>query len=196
HLRAAQAAAPPGASELVQQLDGAVTEVTGVLEELREIARGLHPAILAEGGLRPALKALARRSAVPVRLDVRVEGRLPEPAEIAAYYAVSEALTNTAKHAHATVADVQVTIGEGVLDVRVRDDGRGGADVTGGSGLAGLKDRAEALGGHLWLHSPPGAGTALQVQLPVGQTRPPAAAGAGPDAANSAQAAPPWLRSH
>jgi signal transduction histidine kinase len=194
-LRAAQAA-PPGAGELVQRLEGAVTEVTGVLEELREIARGLHPAVLAERGLGPALKALARRSAVPVRLHVQVEGRLPEQAEIAAYYVVSEALTNIAKHAHASAADVQVAAGDGVLQVRVRDDGRGGADFGHGSGLVGLKDRVEALGGHLALHSPPGEGTTLQVQLPVGQACPPAAAGAGPGAANSAQAVPPWSRSH
>jgi signal transduction histidine kinase len=174
-LRAAQAAAPPGAGELVQRLDGVAAGLAGVLEELREIAHGLHPAILAEGGLRPALKALARRSAVPVRLDVQLEGRLPEPVEIAAYYVVAEALTNTAKHAHASVADVEVAAGEGVLHVRVRDDGRGGADVTGGSGLVGLKDRAEALSGHLWLYSPAGAGTTLQVQLPMGQGRQPAA---------------------
>jgi signal transduction histidine kinase len=170
--------------------------VTGVLEELREIARGLHPAVLAERGLGPALKALARRSAVPVRLHVQVEGRLPEQAEIAAYYVVSEALTNIAKHAHASAADVQVAAGDGVLQVRVRDDGRGGADFGHGSGLVGLKDRVEALGGHLALHSPPGEGTTLQVQLPVGQACPPAAAGAGPGAANSAQAVPPWSRSH
>jgi signal transduction histidine kinase len=194
-LRAAQAVAPPGAGELVQELDGVAAGLTGVLDELREIAHGLHPAILAEGGLRPALKALARRSAVPVRLDVQVEGRLPEPVEIAAYYVVAEALTNTAKHAHATVVDVEVAAGEGVLHVRVRDDGRGGADVTAGSGLVGLKDRAEALSGRLWLHSPPGAGTTLQVQLPVGQACPPATCGAGPGAANRAQAVPPWLRS-
>jgi signal transduction histidine kinase len=194
-LRDAQAA-PPGAGELAQRLEGAVTEVTGVLEELREIARGLHPTILAERGLRPALKALARRSAVPVRLDIQVVARLPEQIEIAAYYVVSEALTNIAKYAHATGADVQVATDEGVLQVRVRDDGRGGADVTGGSGLIGLKDRVEALGGHLWLDSPPGAGTTLQVQLPVGQARPPAAGGAGPGAAHSAQAVPPRSRPH
>jgi signal transduction histidine kinase len=152
-----------------------------VLEELREIARGLHPAILAERGLRPALKALARRSAVSIRLDVQVEGRLPEHIELAAYYVVAEALTNTAKHAHATVADVQVAAGDGVLQVRVRDDGRGGADSGHGSGLAGLRDRAEALGGRLWLHSPPGAGTALEIALPLdgpdGPGLPAAAAG-------------------
>jgi signal transduction histidine kinase len=166
-LRAAQAAAPPGAGELAQQLDGVAAGLVGVLEELREIARGLHPAILAQGGLRPALKALARRSAIPVRLDVQVEGRLPEQIEIAAYYVVAEALTNAAKHAHATVVDAEVAAGEGALRVSVRDDGRGGADVTGGSGLVGLRDRAEALGGRLALHSPPGEGTALQVQLPL-----------------------------
>jgi hypothetical protein len=156
----------------VQQLDGLAAGLDGVLEELREIARGLHPAILTRGGLRPALKALARRSAVPVRLEVRVAGRLPEQIEIAAYYVVAEALTNAARHAHATVIDVQVATGESVLWLSVRDDGRGGADVT-GSGLVGLRDRAEALGGRLWLRSPPGEGTTLQVQLPVEQARPP-----------------------
>ena len=166
-LRAAQAAAPPGTGELVQRLDGVAAGLTGVLGELREIARGLHPAVLADGGLRPALKALARRSAVPVQLDVQVEGRLPEPVEIAAYYVVSEALTNTAKHAHATVVDVEVAAGGGDLHVRVRDDGRGGAYFGHGSGLVGLKDRAEALGGRIWLHSPPGAGTALEIALPL-----------------------------
>ncbi len=173
-LRAAQAEAPPGADELVQRLEGAVTEVTGALEELREIARGLHPAVLTESGLRPALRALARRSAVPVDLTVRAGGRLPEPVEIAAYYAVSEALTNAAKHAHASAAEVEVATGGGVLHVRVRDDGRGGADLTGGSGLVGLKDRVEALGGRLSLHSPPGAGTALEIALPLGDPSGPA----------------------
>ncbi|HYZ56024.1 MAG TPA: GAF domain-containing sensor histidine kinase, partial [Streptosporangiaceae bacterium] len=175
-LRAAQAAAPPGASELDERLDGVAAGLTGVLDELREIARGLHPAVLADGGLRPALKTLARRSAVPVRLDIRTGDRLPEPVEIAAYYVVAEALTNTAKHAHASVVDVQVETGDGVLHVRVRDDGRGGADVTGGSGLAGLKDRAEALGGQILLHSVPGAGTDVQVSLPLNGPSVPGAA--------------------
>jgi signal transduction histidine kinase len=166
-LRAAQAAVPPGTGELVQRLDGVAAGLTGVLEELREIARGLHPAVLADGGLRPALKALARRSAVPVNLHVRVERRLPEPVEIAAYYVVSEALTNTAKHAHATFVDVEVAVGDGGLHVRVRDDGRGGAHFGQGSGLVGLKDRAEALGGRIWLHSPPDTGTDLEITLPL-----------------------------
>jgi signal transduction histidine kinase len=171
-LRAAQAAAPAEASDLAGRLADAVAEVAGVLDELREIANGLHPAVLTEGGLRPALKALARRSAVPVRLDVRVPGRLPEPAEIAAYYVVAEALTNAAKHARASVVDVEVAVGEGVLRVSVRDDGRSGADFAGGSGLVGLRDRVEALGGRLSLHSPPGAGTTLEVHLPLESARP------------------------
>jgi signal transduction histidine kinase len=159
---------PPGASELAQRLDSAVTEVDGALEELREIARGLHPAILADGGLRSALQTLARRSAVPVRLDVGVDGRLPVPVEIAAHYAVCKALANTAKHAHATVIDVQVDNGDGGLHVHVQDDGRGGADFGHGSGLVGLQDRIEALGGRFSLHSPPDAGTTIQLVLPLG----------------------------
>jgi signal transduction histidine kinase len=165
-VRAAQAA-PPEGGDLIQWLDGVATGLTGVVEELREIARGLHPAILAERGLGPALKALARRSAIPVSLDVRVGGRLPEPAEIAAYYTVAEALTNVAKHARASAAEVRVEIGDGVLRVLVHDDGRGGADFGRGSGLVGLKDRAEALGGRLSVHSTPGAGTNLQAEFPL-----------------------------
>jgi len=166
-LRAAQAAAPREAGELASRLEGAVAEVTGVLDELGEIARGIHPAVLTNGGLRPALKVLARRSAVPVSLDVQVTGRLPESAEIATYYAVAEALTNTAKHAHASIIDVRVESGAGVVRVRVRDDGRGGAHFGGGSGLAGLQVRVEALGGRLSLDSPPGAGTTLDIVLPL-----------------------------
>jgi signal transduction histidine kinase len=166
-LRAVEASAPPGASELVRQLDRVTAGLDGVLAELREIARGLHPAILAGGGLRPALKTLARRSAVPVHLDIQVTGRLPEPVEIAAYYAAAEALTNAAKHARATAADVEVFENGAVLHMRVRDDGRGGADFSHGSGLLGLRDRAEALGGHLQLHSPPGSGTTLEITLPL-----------------------------
>jgi signal transduction histidine kinase len=166
-LRAAEATAPPGAGEHAHQLDEVAAGLDGVLEELREIAHGLHPAILADGGLRPALKTLARRSAVPVDLDIGVQGRLPEPVETAAYYTVAEALTNTAKHARATTAQVEATTSDRVLHLRVHDNGRGGADLTHGSGLVGLKDRAEALGGHLRLDSPPGAGTTLAIALPL-----------------------------
>jgi signal transduction histidine kinase len=150
----------------------------GVLDELREIARGLHPAILAQGGLRPALKTLARRSGIPVHLEVEVGERLPEPVEIAAYYAVSEALANAVKHAGATDVEIEVAASDGILDVRVCDDGRGGAGFSGGSGLLGLKDRAEALGGHLQLYSPPGAGTVLEIELPFSETG--TARGVGP----------------
>jgi signal transduction histidine kinase len=173
-LRAAEAAAPPGTGELVAQLDDVAAGLEGVLDELREIARGLHPAILAEGGLRPALKTLARRSAVPVHLDIRIDGRLPEPVETAAYYTVSEALTNAAKHAEATAAQIDASVDDGLLHVRVRDNGHGGATFSHGSGLVGLKDRAEALGGHLRLDSPPGAGTAVEITLALDTAAEPA----------------------
>jgi signal transduction histidine kinase len=166
-LRAAQSAAPRGAGELARQLDGVATGLAEAIEELSEIAHGLHPAILAESGLLPALEALARRSAVPVELDIRVKGRLPQPVEIAAYYAVAEALTNVAKHARASSAEVQVEIGQGVLHVSVRDDGIGGANPGRGSGIVGLKDRVEALGGTISILSPPGHGTLLHVKLPA-----------------------------
>jgi len=164
-LRAAQAAAPP-ASELGQRLERMITETSSVLEQLREIARGLHPAVLADGGLGPALAALAARSAVPVRLDVRIGGWLPESAELTAYYAVSEALTNIAKHAHASGAQVDVAAEPGLLRVLVRDDGRGGADFGRGSGLTGMRDRVEAVGGQISLRSEPGEGTTVEVMLP------------------------------
>jgi signal transduction histidine kinase len=143
-----------------------ITETNDMLEQLREITRGLNPAELADGGLRPALTALAARSAIPVRLDVRVAGRLREPAELTAYYAVSEALTNVAKHAHASAAYVDVAAEPGLLRIRVRDDGCGGADVNRGSGLTGLRDRVEAIGGQISLRSEPGEGTTVEITLP------------------------------
>ncbi|MDT7748772.1 MAG: hypothetical protein QOD96_2434, partial [Pseudonocardiales bacterium] len=169
-LRAVQAGAPPGSGEVAAQLDSLVSEVTGALDELRELARGIHPVILVDHGLHSAVEALAMRSAVPVELDVQVEGRLPEQVEIAAYYVVSEALTNVAKHAEASMVRIQVDIGgEGadLLRVEVRDDGRGGAEADRGTGLLGLKDRAEALGGRILLDSPPGSGTTLRLELPL-----------------------------
>jgi signal transduction histidine kinase len=166
-LREAKATAPSGTEALISRLDEMVDGLDAALEELREIARGIHPAVLANGGLRPALRALARRSPVPVDLRVQVKGRLPDPVEIAAYYVVSEALTNTARHARATAVCVEVTVGKTTLRIGVRDDGRGGADVSGGSGLTGLQDRVEALSGRITLHSPSGAGTALEVHIPL-----------------------------
>jgi signal transduction histidine kinase len=170
-LRTAEAAAAAGSGGVPQQLDHVAADLDDVLDDLREIAHGLHPAVLAQGGLRGALKTLARRSAVPVDLDIHIDRRLPEPVEIAAYYTIAEALTNAAKHAHATAADIKVAEIDGALHVRVRDNGRGGADFIEGSGLLGLKDRAEALGGHLLLHSPPGTGTTLEIMLPLGAPR-------------------------
>jgi signal transduction histidine kinase len=170
-LQAAQMEVPPGADDLAARLHELAAEATSAMDELRELARGIHPAILAEGGLAPALKALARRSAIPVELDVRVDGRLPEPIEMAAYYLVSEALTNVAKYAQASTVDVEVATADGTLSVQVRDDGRGGADPAGGSGLVGLKDRMEALGGRLSVQSAPGAGTTVQAELPLGAAR-------------------------
>jgi GAF domain-containing protein len=166
-LRAAQAALP---RELGTQLDHAVAEAAGALDDLGEIARGIHPAILAERGLTPALKTLARRSPISVDLQVRVKERLPEPVEVSAYYVIAEALTNAAKHARAATVSVQVEVAADVLILEVRDDGAGGADFTHGTGLAGLKDRVEALGGRIFLDSPPGAGTSLRVELPLAAT--------------------------
>ncbi len=167
-LRAAQAAVPPQLGELDAQLDRAVAEARGALDELREIARGIHPAILAEGGLGPALKTLVRRSPIPVDLDVRVQGRLPEQVEVSAYYVVAEALTNAAKHARASTVTVTVEAetGDAVLRLAVCDDGVGGADFDRGTGLVGLKDRVEALEGRIFLDSPRGEGTRLRVEIP------------------------------
>jgi signal transduction histidine kinase len=166
-LRAAQTAVPPQLGGLEGELTNVAEGLANVLDELREMARGIHPAILAKGGLGSALKTLARRCPVPVELDVRAQARLPERVEVAAYYVVSEALTNAAKHAHASVVNVEVETVEGALRLRVRDDGVGGADPVRGSGLIGLKDRVEALGGTLAVQSPARAGTTLRVELPL-----------------------------
>jgi signal transduction histidine kinase len=166
-LREAQAAAPPQLGELHRDLSRVVEGLASVGEELREISRGLHPAILSDGGLGPALRALIRRSPVPVELDVHPERRLPERVEVAAYYVVSEALTNAAKHAHASAVHVDVEAGDSVVKLAIRDDGVGGADPSRGSGLIGLTDRVEALGGRIEMASPTGGGTALRVRIPV-----------------------------
>jgi signal transduction histidine kinase len=171
-LRAAQAAAPPELDKHRAELSRAVDGVTSVLDLLREIARGIHPAILAEGGLGPALRTLSRRSPIPVQLDAHAEERLPEPVEVAAYYVVSEALTNSAKYAGASNVQVSVDVREGSLWVAVRDDGLGGADPTRGSGLLGLKDRVEAIGGSISLQSPHNQGTTLIAELPLGDQTP------------------------
>jgi signal transduction histidine kinase len=167
-LRAIEAVMPPELPELRAQLAHIATELAGALDDLREISRGIHPAILSDGGLPPALKALARRSVVPVELDVDVSTRLPEQVEVAAYYVVSEALTNAAKHARASVVHVDVQARDGSLHLSVHDDGIGGATLGRGSGLIGLIDRVKALDGTISVTSPPGEGTALLVVLPSG----------------------------
>jgi GAF domain-containing protein len=167
-LRGAEATLGSEGGNLGRQLSRIGEGLNGVLEDLRKISHGLHPAILSEAGLKPALKALARRSAVPVQLDMRVEARLPESIEVAAYYVVSEGLANAVKHANASVAEVDIGASDGNLRLSIRDDGQGGADPAGGSGLIGLKDRVEAQGGTIAVVSPPGEGTRVQVSLPIG----------------------------
>ncbi|MGV9801925.1 sensor histidine kinase [Mycobacterium sp. NPDC003449] len=166
-MRAVQATIPSDQSALSDQLAHIVAGLTGLHGDLQELSRGIHPAILSKGGLGPALKTLARRSAVPVALEVDVDRRLPESVEVAAYYVVAEALTNAAKHASASQVTVRATDVEGGLDVTVADDGVGGALAGTGSGLIGLKDRVEALSGRLEMSSPPGAGTTLAVRIPL-----------------------------
>jgi signal transduction histidine kinase/HAMP domain-containing protein len=170
-LRGAKAGVPPGLGELQAELAEVAGGITDVLDDLREMARGIHPAVLVEGGLGPALNTLARRSAIPVELHVRTKGRLPEPIEVGAYFVVSEALTNVAKHARASSVTVDVDAVDGVLRLSVRDDGVGGAAFGRGSGLVGLKDRVEALGGRIAIESADGAGTALRVELPLSDER-------------------------
>jgi signal transduction histidine kinase len=170
-LRAAEADAP---ANLRAPFLEAAEGLTGVLDELREISRGLHPAALAEGGLESALRSLARRSVVPVSLDVRIARRLPEQLEMAAYFIVSEALTNAAKHAKASRVQVEVDDAESILRLAIRDDGVGGADPSQGSGLLGLRDRVEVLGGTLSVVSPAGDGTSLLIDVPIRAPDPPA----------------------
>ncbi|MFI7635368.1 sensor histidine kinase [Nonomuraea sp. NPDC049400] len=167
-VRTAQTALPQERTELGEQLNRLADGLREAVDELREISRGIHPAILSRAGLAPALKALARRSPVPVELDLNVPTRLPEPVEVAAYYVVCEALANTAKHARATLATVQAAARDGVLHLEIRDDGAGGATAGEGSGLVGVNDRVEALGGSMTITSPPAQGTTLVVDLPVG----------------------------
>jgi signal transduction histidine kinase len=177
---AAEASAPTELAELKDQLSRIASGLAEVSLELQEISRGVPPAILTKGGLPTALQKLARRSPVPVQLDVAITDALPEPIQVAAYYLVAEALTNTAKHANANTVEVHLhtddtddaDTGDPVLRISVRDDGHGGADPHTGSGLAGLNDRLQTLGGRLWLHSPPGAGTTVRAELPL--TQPPA----------------------
>ena len=168
-LRTAQARLPAGQQDVPAQWSRTAHGLTDVIQELREISRGLHPAVLEKRGLAPALRELVRRGSIPVQLDVRVSGRLPERVEVAAYYVVSEALTNAAKHSEASVVNVEARVAGDALRLVVTDDGAGGADPSRGSGLVGLGDRVEAAGGRLDITSPPGGGTSLVATIPLRQ---------------------------
>jgi signal transduction histidine kinase len=166
-LRAAETRLPPGFAEHRATFSHAIKGLAQTLKNLQEISRGIHPAILSKGGLGPAVKTLARRTAVPVEVDLSVDRRLPEPVEVAAYYVIAEALTNVDKYAKASLVRVDVHAGESVVELAVRDDGIGGADPTRGSGLIGLKDRVEALGGTLTVAGGLGEGTSVVANIPI-----------------------------
>jgi signal transduction histidine kinase len=166
-LRLTEASLTPEMAEQKRQLAQILSGITAVSDDLREISRGIHPAMLSRGGLSVALKTLARRSAIPVNLELAISRRFADPVEVATYYAVAEALTNAAKHARASEVTVGARHDDDTLYLSIRDDGVGGADSRKGSGLAGLKDRVEALGGQLEIVSPPGEGTSLHIAIPV-----------------------------
>jgi signal transduction histidine kinase len=165
-IRAIEAALPPQMNQFQSQLSDIAHAVDNTIAELQEISRGLCPRVLAKGGLEPALRALAHRSAIPVRLMMSVERPLPGRLEITVYYIVAEALTNAAKHAHATAIFVDLSVHQTLTRLTIRDDGIGGADATRGSGLTGLSDRVKAFGGRLDIVSPMQGGTTLRVQIP------------------------------
>jgi signal transduction histidine kinase len=170
-LRVAEVGVPPELPALAKQISDAVAGLTGISDDLQEISRGMHPAILSKGGLGPAIKTLARRSAVPVELVLAVDQRLPEYAEVAAYYVISEALTNVAKHAHASEVRLSCEVDRANLRLTIRDDGVGGADLARGSGLIGLKDRVEAVGGQLVIASIAGRGTSMSATIPLARVQ-------------------------
>jgi signal transduction histidine kinase len=152
----------------MRHLDETSEELLAAIEELRELARGIHPAVLTEDGLGVAVAGLARRALVPVTVHVELDQRLNPAVETAAYYVVAEALTNLTRHARATRASVRVARSNGVLEVEVDDDGQGGADPAHGSGLRGLSDRLDAISGSLEVRSPPLGGTHLKASIPCG----------------------------
>jgi signal transduction histidine kinase len=154
---------PEAAAPLIAEAQEALS---AALAELRELSQGIHPGILTERGLGPALVELAYRAGAPVDLALALEERLPEQVEVAAYYVVSESLANVAKYARATAVTVRVGQKKGQAVIEVADDGIGGADGSRGSGLHGLRDRVEALGGRFALASPPGRGTIVRVEIP------------------------------
>jgi signal transduction histidine kinase len=169
-LRTVEASVAKEDKAVRRQLDNVINGLAELYTNLQELSRGIHPAILSKGGLGPALRALARRSAIPVGIDVDVDGRLPESIEVAAYYVVAEALTNAAKYSQASGVDIRVGREADELHIAVADDGIGGAtSAGGGSGLIGLRDRVEAVSGRLHVSSPHGGGTTLTARIPLAQ---------------------------
>jgi signal transduction histidine kinase len=166
-VRAAEASLLPDQDDLRAQLSAVATGLVEAVEDLQEISRGIHPAILSKGGLGPALQALAHRSAIPVDLEITTDVRPAEPIEVAAYYVATEALANAAKHSQASRIDVSLGQRDGSLVLSIGDDGVGGADAARGSGLVGLTDRVEALGGSIRVASRPGEGTQIRAELPL-----------------------------
>jgi signal transduction histidine kinase len=165
-MRSIEAAMPPELDQLKHNLSDTARALDSAVTELQEISRGLHPAILARGGLKSALSVLARRSPLDVRLDLSAEGPLPQRVQVTVYYIVSEALTNAIKYARAKTVYVDLASTETLVRLSIRDDGIGGADPTHGSGLSGLIDRVNALGGRMDLTSPAGDGTTLRAEIP------------------------------
>jgi signal transduction histidine kinase len=169
-LRMAHDCVPVGLDDLKSELSEAVLGLTDVSKELQEMSRGIHPAILAQGGLVPALQTLARRSAIPVSLEAAIDQRLPDSVEVTTYFVLAEALANTAKHAQASEVMVRARTTEDSICLSIHDDGVGGADSANGSGLIGLKDRVEVLGGRMRVTSPAGQGTSIHVTIPLTAT--------------------------
>jgi signal transduction histidine kinase len=178
-LRATESKVPAELGEIQAEISRTADALTSAVEDLQEMSRGIHPAILARGGLGPALKALARRAGVPVELDVRGDRDLPDAVEVACYYVVSEVLTNVTKHAQASLVHVELELTSSTVELLIRDDGIGGADPSRGSGLIGLSDRVAALGGTLAIASPTGGGTTVTASIPIDPAHATAAGEAG-----------------
>jgi len=166
-LKLTERALDQGSGNVEGLVHEALENAESANEALRELARGIMPAVLTRNGLGPALEAVAHRSPIPVMLDLRTDGRLPEDAEVTTYFVISEAVTNAAKHSQASAVHVTVEPIDGEVRLSIDDDGVGGADPARGSGLVGLRDRVEAIGGALKVQSPPGEGTRVTVELPL-----------------------------
>jgi signal transduction histidine kinase len=166
-MRVADSKVDEDPAEAHQLVADAQAQLSAALDDLRELARGIHPAVLTERGLEPALISLTERAPVAVEIEAVPNERLPQAVEAAAYYVVAEAITNAAKYANASHVTINVSQSNGMAVVRVADDGVGGADPARGSGLHGLADRVEALSGRLQVDSPPNRGTRIKAEIPL-----------------------------